>query len=258
MKRIRSELECPVCFNIPRELPIPSCHSGHFVCRPCKKRVRDCPTCRKPMPAHMTNSVVGALIEQVEHKCKYSDQGCEVKMMLKDLVTHEKECPKRTFKCPYDNCRSIVNLSNFNDHFLNRSFNLHSSLFASGTGDISFRIPENNLMNYFCMHSLEAYSEFFHVRLAFSQPQNCYALSVWSSAARVTEYRANLSVRGNNMETSMKGLLVTSVENVPSNDECMDENGKYFWCIPLSLAKNFMVKEEFMRDKLDVFLEVTK
>ena len=29
--RITSQLECPVCFNIPRELPIPCCPSGHIV-----------------------------------------------------------------------------------------------------------------------------------------------------------------------------------------------------------------------------------
>ena len=98
--RITSQLECPVCFNIPRELPIPCCPSGHIVCRPCKKRVTDCPTCRRPMPANMTNSLAGALIDQVQHRCKFHDQGCDIKMMLKDLVTHEKECPDRTIKCP--------------------------------------------------------------------------------------------------------------------------------------------------------------
>ena len=116
MTRIKSELECPVCFNIPRDLPVPSCPSGHFVCRPCKKRVRDCPTCRQPMPPNNTNSLVGALIEQVQHKCKFADKGCEVIMMLKDLVTHEKKCPERTIPCPENTCSSIVKLKDFNDH----------------------------------------------------------------------------------------------------------------------------------------------
>ena len=45
----------------------------------------------------MTNSFAGALIEQVEHSCKYNDQGCEVKMMLKDLLVHERSCPEKLF-----------------------------------------------------------------------------------------------------------------------------------------------------------------
>ena len=94
--RITSQLECPVCFNIPRDLPISCCPSGHIVCRPCKQRVRDCPTCRQPMPANMTNSLAGALIDQVQHRCKFHDQGCDIKMMLKDQMTRvmsQLECP---------------------------------------------------------------------------------------------------------------------------------------------------------------------
>ena len=123
--KIRSQLECPVCFNIPRDLPIPSCPSGHIVCRSCKERVRDCPTCRQPMPANSTNSLVGALIEQVEHRCKYNDQGCKVKMMLKDLVTHEKQCQERTFNCPYGGCSQLVKLKDFDNHALKDEGNPH-------------------------------------------------------------------------------------------------------------------------------------
>ena len=101
------------------------------------------------------------------------------------------------------------------------------------------------------MHYIEAYSEMFHVRLSSYKLQNCYALSVWSSASGITEYRANLSVRGNGMETSIKGLLITSVENVPSIDRCMDENGKYFWVIPETLARNLTVRFEEVDRKSD-------
>ena len=33
------DLECPVCFSIPRELPIPSCSAGHIVCKSCRVEV---------------------------------------------------------------------------------------------------------------------------------------------------------------------------------------------------------------------------
>merc|ERR1719282_263155 len=118
----------------------------------------------------MTNSVVGALIEQVQHRCKFNNQGCKVKMMLKDLAAHEKICPERTIKCPFDNCGTIVKLSNFNDHALN--YPRPSSIFSHSpsrieTGAISFYIRESESMNSLVsMHYIEAYSEMFHVRLS--------------------------------------------------------------------------------------------
>ena len=36
----------------------------------------------------------------------------------------------------------------------------------------------------------------------------------------------------------MDGLLISSVENFPPVDKCKEQNGKYFWCIPLTVAKN--------------------
>ena len=109
-KVVEATLECPVCLSLPRDLPVPCCPSGHIVCRSCRSAVKRCPICRQKMPANLTNSVVGSLIEQVEHKCKFSDQGCKVKMMLKDLVTHEKQCPERTFNCPFNGCAKLVKL----------------------------------------------------------------------------------------------------------------------------------------------------
>ena len=58
----------------------------------------------------MTNSLAAALIDEVQLKCKFSDQGCKVKMMLKDLVTPEKQCPERTFNCPFNGCAKLVKL----------------------------------------------------------------------------------------------------------------------------------------------------
>ena len=236
MTRITSQLECPVCLNIPRELPIPCCKSGHIVCRPCKTRVRDCPTCRQPMPADMTNSVVGGLIEQVQHKCKYSDQGCEVMMMLNDLQVHERKCQERTIKCTFHNCGSIVRLKDLNEH----TFNIGHS-FRGTTSKMYFILKSKDeiCIGPWIMGCVKKHNVYFHVALAYSHPQKCHALSVWSSTAEVDKYRANLKIIGDDKEMSMSGLLITSVEKIPSIDKCMDENGKYFWCIPLTLAKNF-------------------
>ena len=99
-------------------------------------------------------------------------------------------------------------------------------------------------------------NELFHIRLAYSPLHKCFALSVWSSPAGASNYRADLSIRTDEKDTSMNGLRITSVENVPSIDKCMEENGEYFWCIPFTLAKRFAIKEEEESQVLDVYYDV--
>merc|ERR1719282_1535705 len=57
-------LECPVCFNVPRDLPIPQCTAGHIVCRKCKSSITNCPTCRRRMYFDGTSSLAASLIEK--------------------------------------------------------------------------------------------------------------------------------------------------------------------------------------------------
>ena len=37
---------------------------------------------------------------------------------VKDIKVHEKSCPDKTFKCPYNNCGSIMKLEDFDEHAL--------------------------------------------------------------------------------------------------------------------------------------------
>ena len=221
LAKIKSQLECPVCLQIPRNLPLPSCPSGHIVCRPCKERVKDCPTCRQPMPANMINSLVGALIEQVEHNCKYSDLGCKVKMMLKDLQLHE---------------------ANIYEHFLNSCF---PRALVVEDGHLSFLLVK--LWRTVCV---KVHDEIFHVSLQYSHLHKCFALSVWSSPTAAAKYLANLKISDNEKERIMNGLRITSVESVPSIDQCISENGKHFWCIPN--AGNFTGRGEWLHVTIDV------
>ena len=65
---IEKDLECPVCLNIPREVPIPSCPAGHIVCKTCKPKVKECPTCKREYPwgkFEVTSSLAGSLIDKV-------------------------------------------------------------------------------------------------------------------------------------------------------------------------------------------------
>ena len=64
---IEAALQCPVCYSIPRNLPISSCSSGHIICQSCRPRVTSCPTCRQRLPARAANSFVASLIHQANH-----------------------------------------------------------------------------------------------------------------------------------------------------------------------------------------------
>merc|ERR1711962_301970 len=42
---LKSELECPICFDISRP-PIYQCPEGHIICSQCRPKVTRCPVCR--------------------------------------------------------------------------------------------------------------------------------------------------------------------------------------------------------------------
>jgi len=248
MSRIQSQLECPVCFIIPRELPVPCCPSGHIVCRPCKERVRDCPTCRQPMPANMTNSVVGALIDEVQHKCKYSDQGCEVKLMLKDLVTHEEQCPEGTFICPYSGCAKLVKLKDFDKHLEDQPARVH--YISHGVSKLFYTITNNEVINdakwSMGMVCTKALDQFFHVNIGYHNPSKCFVVRICLAKSQdvASKYRVNILIKGDHRSVCFDGIKVCSTEHIPSIDECMEENGNLFMCIPIGLAKNFSIEKE--------------
>lgn len=113
---IESVVECPVCYTIPRHLPIPCCPAGHILCQICRARVLHCPTCRRQLEDN-TSSLAAALIEKVKHKCKFWDKGCQHRALLADLLSHEGVCPERTVHCPSPNgCDEVVQLKDFHKH----------------------------------------------------------------------------------------------------------------------------------------------
>ena len=247
MTRIQFLMECPVCYNIPRDLPIPSCPSGHIVCRPCKERLETCPTCRLPMAANSTNSLAAALIDQVQHRCKYNDQGCEVKMMLKHLLIHEKQCPERTFDCPAVGCGRLVKLKDFDRHAL-EGRPRHS--IKRGNSTIMIDILENDVVSNFrhfgTMVCIQALNELFHVSFAYHIPTKCFVFSILLAKSQnvTSKYRANLTIKGDDSELSYNGIKVSSLENAPSIDKCIEESGNISLCLPRNLAKNISAKKE--------------
>ena len=43
---LKEDLECPVCLDVPKSLPIYQCSQGHIICNFCYPKVNTCPVCR--------------------------------------------------------------------------------------------------------------------------------------------------------------------------------------------------------------------
>ena len=112
---VASGIECPVCLNVPRELPIPQCPEGHLICKDCRPSLNTCPTCRRRLQDN-NSSIAAFLIDQVPHRCKFQDFGCKEKRLLSEIVNHEKKCPERTARCAVYGCSQVVQLKMFSLH----------------------------------------------------------------------------------------------------------------------------------------------
>ena len=88
--------------------------------------------------------------------------------------------------------------------------------------------------------------------------------SVWlaKSKSRAEKYRASIKIGGRDAgdnELCFYGVRVTSIENIPSFDSCMEKNGKHFLCIPRILVENICKhSEEKNENKLYVELVISE
>jgi E3 ubiquitin-protein ligase SIAH1 len=72
---IEDTLECPVCFTVPDRSPIFQCPNGHIVCKDCKARIDECPTCRQPI-GNLRNLIAEKIIEKIPARCPFFKHGC--------------------------------------------------------------------------------------------------------------------------------------------------------------------------------------
>ena len=161
MSNAEESLECPVCYKIPRELPISCCEAGHIICQSCRERVANCPTCRGSLDSNITSSLAGKLIMIVKHKCKFSFYGCETKMKLDEILVHEETCPERTVTCLGFGCDNEVQMRKFNEHVTEEACALpiHPNLIDNDDGSLFFDINQNNInsMRSFHLDNLKFY-----------------------------------------------------------------------------------------------------
>jgi len=112
---LRSNIECPVCMEVPTSGPVLECENGHIICSKCKRT--DCPSCRIKLGDGKSLLAV-TILENIEHACKH--EGCNELHLLKNLDQHMKICPFRKIKCPapLDFCGKEVAFCHILDHIL--------------------------------------------------------------------------------------------------------------------------------------------
>jgi len=117
VKRLKEKLECAVCLDIPRSIPVPVCQNGHFVCKKCK--TDSCPTCRTAMGTG-TSLLANTVLENINHKCHF--QECSLELPLRMIEEHEASCSNRIVKCPHFRCGDEVPLGKLIDHLTDDAF----------------------------------------------------------------------------------------------------------------------------------------
>ena len=97
------------------------------------------------------------------------------------------------------------------------------------------------------MGCIKTLDQLFHVNFEYHKPSKCFVISIWlaKSESVASKYVADIVIEGGeNKKLSFEGIKVSSVENVPSIDKCIEEIGNISLCLPKNLARNISVKEQ--------------
>ena len=116
IEKVTSYCQCPICYNLPRTLPVASCSRGHVICENCRSNVHLCPLCRGSLYNNCTNAVVGLICEAALHSCRFEPFGCGIRGSISNIEMHERGCPERTVHCPFIGCKKEVQMKGFEVH----------------------------------------------------------------------------------------------------------------------------------------------
>ena len=94
MSSLNKMLECPVCLNIVRTIPVPSCRNGHIMCSSCWQLSHLCPLCRVKLhqAEKCFSQTANTMLELVTLPCPYQDEGCMAEGLRGDMEQHAMEC----------------------------------------------------------------------------------------------------------------------------------------------------------------------
>ena len=261
---VASTLECPVCLNVPREIPIPQCPEGHIVCKDCRPSLNTCPTCRRRLLEN-NSSIAASLIDQIPHKCKFNEFGCKEKRFLSDIVNHERECPERTVRCAVHGCSQVVKLKMFSQHAKD-CFGLFTEdieddgLFITTTvwdGWLKSEVPTEEefdfVRDYFLIQgtSFIQHNKRFYIYKRYSSMQKCFIFCVLIGEEKTIAKKYLATIEIENYVTEMSTSItcpVLSLEDFTESTLDMD-NSPSVWKIPYEMMRNMFQREEIESDK---------
>ena len=267
LTKLEESLECPVCYRIPRDVPISCCERGHIVCEPCRGRVATCPTCRGRLDSNITSSLAATQIMLVDHKCKFAFYGCDVKMKLEQIVVHEETCPERTVICPKVTCKEEVQLRKFNEHATKSKCSVPK---LAGSDRCTSRLlklivappgselnPNENLS--FDMISFQDHDLTFYFLSFYLASKNFSSLFIFSvmlpdDMETASKYNARITVGRSQRKLTFEGSVL-SIEDLPKFE---DKKAKMkYWFVAHDALESFSVREPD-RVGVPILVEVQK
>lgn len=141
--------ECPICFErlIP---PVSTCKNGHVVCRNCRKKMANCPSCRSAFSKNK-NTFLNELLEAIPAACKYEASGCALETTLIKIKEHEKNCHYREEICYC--CREKFCYHKVNDHFNTHHFEDSTKIYFSRKYSFTVYARSNGGSSYIALAS---------------------------------------------------------------------------------------------------------
>ena len=101
LEAISSLLECLVCKEIVKTIPIYQCqsnsHSSVF-CKKCYAKMTQCPLCNQVL-GDFRNRFAESLIDELPKACKNVERGCNIELCTEALKDHENECKYKVILC---------------------------------------------------------------------------------------------------------------------------------------------------------------
>ena len=96
------------------------------------------------------------------------------------------------------------------------------------------------------MGCFNALDEIFYLTLAYHKPSECFVIRILVAKSQdvASKYKANVNIKGDNNELCFNGINVSSVENAPSVEQCIEETGTISLCLQRNLAKSLSVKKQ--------------
>lgn len=255
MSKLEESLECPICYNIPRVLPISSCEAGHIVCESCRKNVTQCPTCRRNLNSNCSNSIAGQLIDLVNFKCKYTYYGCKVKKKVNEIDNHEQCCFERTIICPLLNCVKVIQLKKFKEHVSNDHLPVNSTTLVnndwSGESVIlkldNFNVNKDKIQNISSMvynnHTFYLLVTYIAVRKSFY-----FSIILPDDSNNACNYISKIKLlprHDADRSITYEGL-VSSIEDLPRFNRLDHRTNVNYWSITYEALKGFVAEYNYL------------